>query len=26
MSGAHTDEDIQATLQAAREVFAELVA
>ena len=26
MSGAHTDEDIQATLQAAKEVFAELVA
>ena len=25
MSGAHTDEDIQATLQAAKEVFAELV-
>jgi glutamate-1-semialdehyde 2,1-aminomutase len=26
MSGAHTDADIQATLQAAKEVFAELVA
>lgn len=26
MSGAHTDEDIAATLQAAKEVFAELVA
>jgi len=25
MSGAHTDEDIQATLQAAKEVFAELL-
>ena len=26
MSAAHTDEDIQHTLQAAKEVFAELVA